>query len=153
MRCKNPTCSNLIFYGDYCNSCASFNLKRNEAIFQSKIKPTSYKLVVGVLYMAADGQNAPNRAFKENCEGYKERIEYIYSQTSKANWGKKEKIKGWFVYHHTQKVNNKSVFFDWQGKVLRIFGVGKHTGGDGKGNDKYEIEWYTGKKIKYDRSK
>ena len=67
--------------------------------------------------------------------------------------GKAELVQGVSVYHDTQPSANKTVFFNWKGNCLIVYGVGNHTGGDGAKNDSYEFTWFDGKKKTFTRDK
>ncbi|MDR6788357.1 hypothetical protein J2Y58_001715 [Sphingomonas sp. BE138] len=83
---------------------------------------------------------------------YKQRIEAIKSDGPPER-ARREMVNNVSCLHDTQKANNCTVFYDWQGSTLKVYGLGSHVGGSGAGNSKYGGLWYTGKKFSYNRGK
>ncbi len=159
-KCLVEDCNGISLSGDICALCARTQpLRRltkatavgrdNEAaafkLAAAKRDPgASYELVCAV------GVAKPNDKFAAACEDYKDRFFALLARGGAE--GKPEEIHSCLVYHDTQKSANRTVFFDWQGKKLRIFGVGEHSGGSGAGNNSYSFIWFDGKSKSYNRA-
>ena len=102
------------------------------------------------------GAVAVNATFADLCETdtpaqpYKRRIQHILSEGEVTTGA--ELVHGIMCKHLTQKSNNCTVWFSWNSKVLTIWGLGKHAGGNGAGNSSYTMTWCDGTNKTWTRS-
>src|SRR5262249_43563477 len=78
----------------------------------------------------------------KKAQPYKQRIEFIRSNGSAT--GGEELVHEVSCLHDTQPSNNVTVWYSWKGNAMTVWGLGKHTGGEGAGNSKYSMLWYDG---------
>lgn len=157
--CLVEGCNGYALTGDICALCASTqplkkltkatsvardNLAKAEQAAASKRDPDA-----SVELVCPNGSTQPHEKFATACQDYSDRFFALLAKG--PGGGTTENIHGCMVYHDTQPRANRTVFFNWQGKALRIYGVGEHAGGDGAGNDSYAFTWFDGKSKNYTR--
>lgn len=157
--CLVPGCNGYAISGDICALCANTqpvksltkatSLGRERDAEALKKAATSRDPEAEVLLMCANGASKPNDTFAAACQDYTDRFFAILAKG--PGGGAPERVHGCMVYHDTQPSANRTVFYDWQGKNLRVFGVGSHVGGNGAGNDSYGFTWFDGKSKNYTR--
>ncbi|MCA9137536.1 MAG: hypothetical protein KDB00_12280 [Planctomycetales bacterium] len=156
-KCLVEGCGGYAISGDICALCAATQpvKKLTKAMSVARAaepaKPANAKNSpdASVLLMCMGNSTTPNSAFAAACQDYSDRFFAILAKGSPR--GGTENVHGCHVFHDTQPSANRTVFFDWQGNNMRVFGVGSHAGGDGTGNDSYTFIWFDGKNKKYTR--
>lgn len=158
-KCLVEGCNGYALTGDICALCANTHaikkLTKATSVARERDAKAAKELAsktapgASIELVCALGANSPSPAFASACQDYGDRFFAILA-TGRSS-GKAESIHGCMVFHDTQPRANRTVFYDWQGKVLRIFGVGEHSGGDGAGNDSYSFTWFDGKSKTYTR--
>lgn len=121
-------------------------------------KPKAVDAVVYTLVLGRTNGGAPvNDAFaalsesSSHSDPYKQRIEVI--RNAGPVIGGEENVHGVMCLHDTQKANNVSVWYSWNGNTLTVWGLGSHAGGSGAGNNKYAMLWFDGKNKNWTRPK
>lgn len=157
--CLVEGCNGYAVAGDICALCANTqpikkltkaaSVARENLATAEKAKAAARDPEATVELVCAVGATKPNDKFLAECQDYSDRFFAILAKGPAG--GAPEQIHGCMVYHDTQKSANRTVFYNWQGKNLRIFGVGSHSGGDGAGNDSYTFTWFDGKSKDYKR--
>lgn len=157
--CLVEGCGGFAISGDICALCAStqplkkltkaVSVGREKVAEAEKAAAAKRDPDASVELVCATGSTKPHDKFAMACQDYSDRFFALLAKGNKG--GSTEKVHGCMVYHDTQPKANRTVFYDWQGKNLRIFGVGEHAGGDGAGNDSYTFTWFDGKSRDYTR--
>ena len=157
--CLVEGCNGFAISGDICALCANTQplkkLTKATSVSREKIASAEKAAAAkrdpdaSVELVCANGATKPHEKFLAACEDYSDRFFALLAKGHVG--GTAEKIHNCMVYHDTQPRANRTVFYDWQGKSLRIFGVGSHSGGSGAGNDSYTFIWFDGKSKDYTR--
>ncbi len=118
--------------------------------------PRGPQATYNFVFAPGPGGGAPNAkltalgASLKKGEEYAKRITHLTSLGPQA--GGEEDVHGTICLHDTQKSNNLTVFFTWAGNTMTVHGLGGHKGGDGAGNDNYDIAcWKDGTKKSWKR--
>ncbi len=159
-QCLVEGCGAYALTGDICALCANTqpikkitkaqHVSRENATAAAEAAAKSARPNAKIVLICPEGTTTPHPKFKAECDEYADRFFAILAQGPHGD--RPETVHGCQIYHQTQKAANRTVFFDWQGDDLRIFGVGGHSGGDGAGNDSYSFTWFDGKNKNYNRN-
>ncbi|WP_295527038.1 hypothetical protein [uncultured Pseudacidovorax sp.] len=133
--CSYPKCSKKAFRDGLCTT----HMPKAPAV-DRPIYTWQPGLVKGLL--------KPNQTFMTLCEKdtpaepYKRRIEHL--RLNGPTGGSPELVHGILCLHDTQKANNVTVWYSWEGVAMTVWGLGSHSGGSGAGNRKYTMTWCDG---------
>ena len=135
MSCSFPGCKKKEFKDGYCASHLPKPKKADAPV---------YTVALG----RVRGATEVNATFASTAEStaasapYKNRIEHLRSLGPAS--GGEESVHGISCLHDTQKANNCTVWYSWQGNAMTVWGLGSHSGGSGAGNKKYTMLWCDG---------
>ena len=119
--------------------------------------PVSSKAAYSVVLARAQGATQPDAGFaslaasRSKGSNWADWIDSV--RDSGPSLGQKEMVHGVSCLHDTQKANNLTIWYNWDGSTMTVYGVGNHRGGSGAGNDQYEMTWFDGKSKTWSRPK
>ena len=141
-------CSAIMKNGDACMNIANketgrCNTHKHKRAVTGRATP-AYTMVLA----RANGNIHPNQTFSQLAQStqaefpYFQRIEHL--RLNGPAHGGEEDVHGVQCRHDTQGRNNCTVWYNWSGNAIIIWGLGRHRGGDGSGNRRYSMTWFDG---------
>jgi hypothetical protein len=116
-------------------------------------KPSNKSHAVPLTWQAMqqDGTTTVNPAFQIECNAMAKRINEVCQNGIHPGGMTFQGKKGTFqLLHDTQPRSNNVFFYNWNGNVLTVYGVGYHSGQD---NKHYKLVWYNGSSASVDLTK
>jgi hypothetical protein len=146
MACKVTNCSKKEFQDGLCS--IHYRERANQA---PKAAPVAHNFALGRTGGVVNVQFAALAACRTPPDHFALRIDSLTSEGSRH--GGEEECHGVWCLHETQKGGNVTVWYSWIGNTMDVWGLGRHKGGDGAGNDSYEMLWFDGTNKNWTRNK